>query len=398
MARIRRAVENLRLSRLQPVINGTGVVIHTNFGRSPLPAAALDAIRDIAGVYSNLEFDLATGQRGGRAEYVNESLAAACEAESAAVVNNCAAALVLILRHFVTPQKPEVVLSRGELVQIGGGFRVPEILESAGATLREVGTTNRTHPDDYEQAINDKTALLLKVHTSNYRIVGFSSDVDLPALASIARRRSVPVMEDLGSGALVDLSRYGLPKEPVVAERVAMGADVVTFSGDKMLGGPQAGLLVGRRAIITEISRNPLHRALRCGKLTIAALEATLRIYRESPNLAADIPALRSFTRPLADLEADGRQVLPALVTALGDEFTAELDDSTSQIGSGALPTDEIPTKVIAIRHGRFGADWIAERFRAATPPIIGRVKDDAFLLDLRTVANPEDVVPHWAV
>jgi L-seryl-tRNA(Ser) seleniumtransferase len=396
IARVEQRLESHRTRRLERVINATGTVLHTNLGRAILPPAAVDAVSRAAGQSVNLEYDLTLGGRGRREEIVEELLLDLTGAEAATVVNNNAAAVLVALNTLASGR--EVIVSRGELIEIGGAFRIPDIMEKSGAILREVGTTNRTHPDDYEQAINDKTALLLKVHTSNYRIVGFSSDVDLPALASIARRRSVPVMEDLGSGALVDLSRYGLPKEPVVAERVAMGADVVTFSGDKMLGGPQAGLLVGRRAIITEISRNPLHRALRCGKLTIAALEATLRIYRESPDVAADIPALRSFTRPIGELDADGRRVLPALATALGDAFTVRLDDSTSQIGSGALPTDEIPTKVIVIRHARFGADWIAERFRAATPPIIGRVKDDAFLLDLRTVANPEDVVPHWAV
>jgi L-seryl-tRNA(Ser) seleniumtransferase len=394
IARVQQRLESHRTRRLERVINATGTVLHTNLGRAILPPAAVDAVAEAAGQSVNLEYDLALGGRGRREEIVEELLLDLTGAEAATVVNNNAAAVLVALNTLARGR--EVIVSRGELIEIGGAFRIPDIMEKSGAILREVGTTNRTHPEDYEQAINDRTALLLKVHTSNYRIVGFSSDVDLPALVSIARRRDVPVMEDLGSGALVDLSRYGLPKEPVVAERVAMGADVVTFSGDKVLGGPQAGLLVGRRTIITEITRNPLHRALRCGKLTIAALEATLRIYRESPNVATDIPALRSFTRPITELDADGRRVLPALVTALGDEFTVRLDDATSQIGSGALPTDEIPTKVFAIRHVRFGADWIAERFRAATPPIIGRVRDETFLLDLRTVENPEDVIPHW--
>ena len=286
-------------------------------------------------------------------------------------------------------------MSRGELIEIGGSFRIPDIMARSGAILREVGTTNRTHPEDYERAIGENTALLLKVHTSNYRIVGFSSDVDLASLVAIGRRHTVPVMEDLGSGALIDLSRHGLPKEPIVAERIATGADIVTFSGDKVLGGPQAGLMVGGRALMDECGRNPMHRALRCGKLTIAALEATLRLYRESPDIVEDIPALRSFARPISEIEAVGRVALVALQAALGDEFHVSLEPSTSQIGSGALPTEEIPTTVIAIHHSR-GADWIARRFRSADPPIVGRVKNDALLLDLRTIADPDDLIPRW--
>ena len=289
-----------------------------------------------------------------------------------------------------------MIVSRGELIEIGGAFRIPEIMAKSGAVLKEVGTTNRTHPDDYEKAIGANTGLLLKVHTSNYRIVGFSSEVELSTLVDIGKRHRIPVMEDLGSGALVDLSQYGLPKEPLVSERVAIGADVVTFSGDKVLGGPQAGLLVGRKAWIREIARNPLHRALRCGKLTIAALEATLRLYRESPNIAEEIPALKAFTRPLDEIEEMGRRLLPALRQALGSQFLISLENSTSQIGSGALPTEEITTKVVAIRHESAGADWIAERFRGARTPIIGRIKDGLFLLDLRTIFDPDDLIPRW--
>jgi L-seryl-tRNA(Ser) seleniumtransferase len=269
-------------------------------------------------------------------------------------------------------------------------------MAKSGASLKEVGTTNRTHPEDYERAINANTALLLKVHTSNYRIVGFSSEVGLSELVAIGKKHNVPVMEDLGSGALVDLSVYGLPKEPVVAERVSMGADIVTFSGDKVLGGPQAGLIVGTKARVREIARNPLHRALRCGKITIAALEATLRVYRESPDVATDIPTLEAFTRPLPVIREMGARVLPALEKALGQEFRLSLEESTSQIGSGALPTEELPSAVIAIQHDNLGADKIAARFRRARPPIIGRIKDGRFLLDLRTIGNPEDLIPNW--
>jgi L-seryl-tRNA(Ser) seleniumtransferase len=395
LARLAQRLESASAPRLTRVINATGTVLHTNLGRAVLPRAAIDAVTQAAGQTVNLEYDLALGTRGRREHLVERLLLDLTGAEAATVVNNNAAAVLVALNTIANGR--EVIVSRGELIEIGGAFRIPEIMEKSGAILREVGTTNRTHPDDYERAINDRTALLLKVHTSNYRIVGFSSDVELAALVAIGRRRSLPVMEDLGSGALVDLGRYGLPREPVVAERVAIGADLVTFSGDKVLGGPQAGLLVGRQALIAAIGSNPLHRALRCGKLTIAALEATLRLYRESPDLATDIPALRAMTRPVDELDTAGQAALPLLQAALGDQFRVALEDATSQIGSGALPTEEIPTKVLAIHHLTEGADWIADRFRAAAPPIIGRIRDGAFLLDLRTIDDPHDLVPNWS-
>jgi L-seryl-tRNA(Ser) seleniumtransferase len=287
-----------------------------------------------------------------------------------------------------------VIVSRGELIEIGGAFRLPEVMEKSGAILKEVGTTNRTHSGDYQRAIGPQTGLLLKVHTSNYKIVGFSSDVTLGELVAIGNQHRVPVMEDLGSGALVDLGRYGLPKEPVVAERLALGTDIVTFSGDKLLGGPQAGLVVGRKHWISQISRNPLHRAVRCGKLTIAALEATLKLYQESCNLAEDVPTLRVFVRPIAELERVAERVIPALRRALGEGFRLTLENSTAQIGSGALPTEELPSKIIAIENEDIGAERIAATFRSASPPILGRIRDGRFLLDLRTIFDPEDLIP----
>jgi L-seryl-tRNA(Ser) seleniumtransferase len=287
-----------------------------------------------------------------------------------------------------------VVVSRGELIEIGGAFRLPEVMAKSGAVLKEVGTTNRTHPGDYERAIGPQTGLLLKVHTSNYKIVGFSSDVTLGELVAIGNQHHVPVMEDLGSGALVDLGRYGLPKEPVVAERLDLGPDIVTFSGDKVLGGPQAGLVVGKRHWISQIGKNPLHRAVRCGKLTIAALEATLKLYWESGNLAEDIPTLRAFVRPIAELERVAESVIPALQRALGEGFRLAVEDSTAQVGSGALPAEELLTKVIAVENDEIGAERIAARFRSARPPILGRIRDGRFLLDLRTIFDPEDLIP----
>lgn len=392
--RVKDKVESERQLKLTEVVNATGTVLHTNLGRAQLPQAAVEALCRVATHPVNLEYDLAEGRRGRRETVIEDLLVSLTGAEAATVVNNNAAAVLLALNTFAMGK--EVIVSRGELIEIGGAFRIPEIMTKSGAILREVGTTNRTHPADYERAISKKTALLLKVHTSNYRIVGFSSEVSLTELVRIGRDRSVPVMEDLGSGALIDLAQFGLPKEPVVAERVSAGADVITFSGDKILGGPQSGLIVGKKTWVGQISGNPLHRALRCGKLTIAALEATLRLYEHSPRIVEDIPALRAFTRPLEDIETMGVRVIPDLQQALGQEFRLSLEDSTSQIGSGALPTEEIPTKIIAIECESLGAERIAERFRSGRPPIIGRIKDGRFLLDLRTVFDPDALIPRW--
>ena len=388
-------LDRARETGLARVVNATGTVLHTNLGRALLPQVAAKAAYRAATNPVSLEYDLARGERGRRQEVLETLLVDLTGAEAATVVNNNAAAVLLALNTLASGK--DVIVSRGELIEIGGAFRIPEIMARSGAILKEVGTTNRTHPEDYERAITDRTGLLLKVHASNYRIVGFVAEVGLPDLVAIGKKHGVPVMEDLGSGALVDLSRYGLPKEPVVRERVSLGPDLVTFSGDKVLGGPQAGLVVGTAACVNQLNRNPLHRALRCGKLTIAALEATLKVYRESANVAETIPTLRVLTRPLADIDAVGRQVMPALAAVLGAAFRVSLEDSTSQIGSGALPTEELPTKVIVVAHDDMGAGRIAERFRRAKPPIIGRIKDDRFLLDLRSVFDPDDLIPAWS-
>jgi L-seryl-tRNA(Ser) seleniumtransferase len=394
LGQLERRLESGSEPLIRQVVNATGTVLHTNLGRALLAQPAIDAMCRAAAYHVNVEYDVARGERGRREAAVERLLVGLTGAERATIVNNNAAAVLLCLNTLAAGK--EVIVSRGELVEIGGAFRLPEIMARSGAILREVGTTNRTHPRDYEDAIGGNTGLLLKVHTSNYRIVGFSSEVALPALVEIGRRHSVPVAEDLGSGALVDLTRYGLPKEPVVAERVALGADLVTFSGDKVLGGPQAGLIVGRAERVGAITTNPLHRALRCGKLTIAAMEATLRLYEQSPAIADVVPALKAFARPVDEIEELGRQVIPKLRQALGHEFHLTLEDSTSQVGSGALPIEEIPTKVIAIVHQRLGADRIGARFRAAEPPILGRIHEDRFLLDLRTIFDPDDLIPSW--
>ena len=323
------------------VVNASGTILHTNLGRALLSEAAAEAVGLVARHPVNLEFDLHRGKRGQREAGVESLLRELTGAEAAAVVNNNAAAVLLGLNSMA--EGKHVVVSRGELIEIGGSFRIPEVMAKSGALLREVGTTNRTHPRDYADAIDENTGLLLKVHTSNYRVVGFSAEVELKELVAIGRERGVPVMEDLGSGALVDLATLGLPREPLVAERVAMGADVVTFSGDKILGGPQAGLVAGGKCWIERMNQNPLKRALRCDKLTLAALEATLRSYVQSPDLLREIPTLRAFSRPLDEIEECGRKVLPLLQERLGPDYELELVDSTCQIGSGALPTEEIP-------------------------------------------------------
>ncbi len=386
------ALDRAERSAPVEVVNATGVVLHTNLGRALLPDEAIAAIARAAGRPVALEIDLVSGRRGDRDSIVEEDLVALTGAEAATVVNNNAAAVLLALNTLA--ENREVVVSRGELIEIGGSFRIPEVMAKSGARLREVGTTNRTHASDYTAAIGADTAALLKVHTSNYRVVGFTAEVPLAELVAIGRAHGLPVIEDLGSGALIDLSAFGLPKEPVVAERIAQGADVVTFSGDKLLGGPQAGILAGRKEAIARIKANPLRRALRPDKLTLAALAAVLGLYRRSPDLRQALPTLRWLTRPLADMEAVGRDAIDRLRSALGDEFRFELADSAAEIGSGALPTAALPSKVIAVTHCSRGADAIAARFRAAQPPIIGRIREGRFLLDLRGIVDPQTLVP----
>jgi len=379
-------------SPLRSVVNATGTVLHTNLGRALLAKAAIDEVVRAAATPVTLEYDLIEGGRGDRDEVIEADLLALTGAEGATVVNNNAAAVLLALNTLADGK--EAVVSRGELIEIGGSFRIPDVMRKSGVCLREVGTTNRTHVQDYAGAITAQTGVLLKVHPSNYRIIGFTSAVDLEELVALGRTHHVPVMEDLGAGALIDLSLYGLPKEPVVAERVAKGADVVTFSGDKLLGGPQAGLIVGRKEGITRIKQNPLKRALRPGKLTLAALSATLRLYRRSPELVAELPTLRWLTRPRAEMDAVAAQALPLLQARLGEGCSITVEDGKAQIGSGTLPEEELSSRVIAIRHARLSGEKIAARFRASTPPILGRIHEGAFLLDLRGIFAAEELVP----
>jgi L-seryl-tRNA(Ser) seleniumtransferase len=377
---------------LRRVFNLTGTVLHTNLGRALLPESAVAhvgmAMRDAC----NLEFDLSTGGRGERDSLVEQMLVELTGAEAATVVNNNAAAVLLVLAALA--HEKEVIVSRGELVEIGGAFRVPDVMRSAGAKLVEIGTTNRTHPSDYEHAIGAQTAALMKVHTSNYKITGFVADVAEEKAAAIAHARDLPLLVDLGAGSFIDLSAYGLPKEPIVRETIAAGADVVTFSGDKLLGGPQAGLIVGRRALIERIRRHPMKRALRVSKLTLAALEATLMIYRKPDHLLRDIPTLRLLTRPLDEIEAVAQRMQPKVAEALGQAWSVEIAPVSSQVGSGSLPVDVIPSAALVIRHTatRSGAalNALTERLRALPVPVIGRIADNSLLLDLRCLEDED--------
>jgi L-seryl-tRNA(Ser) seleniumtransferase len=387
-ARAATRLDAMAAPRLGPVVNATGVILHTNLGRAPLPEAAVDAVTAAARGATNLEVDLVTGRRGDRDALVDDDLRALTGAEASLVVNNNAAAVLLALNTLAADR--EAVVSRGELVEIGGAFRIPDILAKSGARLREVGTTNRTHPDDYRRAIGPATALLLKVHTSNYRIVGFTAAVDLPALVAIGCEAGLPVVEDLGSGALVDPRDYGLPPEPVVRDRIAAGAALVTFSGDKLLGGPQAGIVVGKRDLVARLAENPLRRALRPDKLTYAALGATLRLYRQHPDLAAVLPALRALTRPLDDLRRVGEAVTRRLGARLGEGWALAVVPSECEVGSGAVPAVALPSWAVMVSHPERSAEDVAARFRAARPPVLGRIDGGRFLLDLRTVLDPE--------
>jgi L-seryl-tRNA(Ser) seleniumtransferase len=371
---------------LRGVVNATGVVLHTNLGRALLAETAIEAAAVAARSAINLEYDLATGGRGDRDNLVESELRELTGAEAATVVNNNAAAVLLTLNTLAAGR--EVVVSRGELIEIGGSFRLPDVMARSGARLKEVGTTNRTHPRDYEQAISPETALLLKVHPSNYRVIGFTREVSLAELVEIGRARGVDVFEDLGAGALIDLSLHGLPREPVVRERIAAGAGIVTFSGDKLLGGPQAGIIVGRRELIERMRANPLKRALRCDKLTLAALEATLRLYLRG-DLANALPTLRMLRRGPAELAAAAIRGCDILRERLADEFRLEIVDAYSEIGSGSLPTAQLQTRAIRITHPTLTADSLAAMFRHARPPVIGRVSEGAFVLDLRTIEDP---------
>lgn len=372
------------------VLNATGVVVHTNLGRSLLADCAIEAAAEACARYSNLEFDLATGERGSRYSHVVDILRRLTGAEAALVVNNNAAAVLIALETLAKGR--EVVVSRGQLVEIGGSFRIPEVMAKSGAFLREVGATNRTHPRDYENAVSENTALLLKVHTSNYRIVGFTKEVSLAELAAIGRAKGLPVMEDLGSGNLTDFAGLGLPGEPTVQRAVADGADLVTFSGDKVLGGPQAGIIVGKKAVIEAIRKNPLNRALRIDKMTLAALEATLRLYLDPERARREIPTLAMMTASRDVLARRARRLAALLKKALGGRYAVRTVAGASRVGGGAFPEHDLPTVLVALSPlgDAPSPDALRERLLTTDPPLVGRIEDAAFLLDPRTLADDE--------
>jgi len=379
--------------RLRPVFNLTGTVLHTNFGRAVLPTSAIEAVLAALRAPVALEYDLAAGRRGERDHLVAALLAELAGAEAATIVNNNAAALLLAL-NALAPRR-EVIVSRGELIEIGGSFRLPEIMRAAGARLVEVGTTNRTHLSDYEQALTPRTALILKVHPSNYVISGFTAAVAVEPLADLSRARGVPLVVDLGSGALVELASYGLPPEPVVKDVILAGADLVTFSGDKLLGGPQAGLIVGRAALLQRLNRSPLKRALRVGKLTLAALESVLRLYRTPEQLPAQLPTLRLLVRPAEVIEQQARRLTDSVAAALGRQWAVTAEALESEVGSGAQPGARLASFGLAIRRSdrarRPSLADLARRLRALPRPVIGRVADDAMWLDLRCLEDPDE-------
>ncbi len=373
------------LRRLQRVVNATGIVIHTNMGRAPMADAAVSAVSAVAG-YSNLELDLATGKRGGRGGQVEELLQTLTGAEAALVVNNNAAAVLLALS--TVAAGGEVVISRGELVEIGGGFRVPDVITQCGGTLVEVGTTNKTRLSDYAQAVTDRTKVLLKVHQSNYKIVGFASETSVAELASLGKERGLLVMSDLGSGALVDVTRFGLPSEPTVQETIKAGADVVMVSGDKLLGGPQCGILLGKAEPIGRMAVSPLFRALRADKMTLAALEATLRLYLDEKNLVEAVPVLAMLSASKEGLTRRARRLRNALAKLPGLE--TRLSDGNGYTGGGALPTVSLVSKIVQVRSGRKSVEQLAESVRRADPPVMGVLSDGWLALDVRTVRDDE--------
>jgi len=368
---------------LRPVINAQGVVLHTNLGRALLSSLALERVAAVGAAYSNLELDLASKERGSRYSHVEALLRRLTGAEDALVVNNNAAAVLLALETLAHGK--EVIVSRGELIEIGGEFRIPDIMLRSGAVLREVGATNRTHLRDYVEAIGPNTGLLLKVHTSNYRVVGFTAEVSSRELTELGRARGIPVMEDLGSGSLVDLRPWGFPYEPTVPEVVASGVDLISFSGDKLLGGPQAGIVVGRREIVTRLKKNPWNRALRIDKFTIAALEATLYAY-EAGTAQQTIPTLRVLTEPLTDVRRRARKVLRRLAPAIRERLAPQLVEDHAEVGGGALPTVELPTVGVAVGATPAAARTLDATLRIGDPPVIGRMVDDRLFLDCRTV------------
>ncbi|MCX7821917.1 MAG: L-seryl-tRNA(Sec) selenium transferase [Syntrophobacterales bacterium] len=385
-------IQKALTSTLRPVVNATGIIVHTNLGRSILPEEAIESMVQVARSYSSLEYDLETGKRGSRYVHTERLLREVTGAEGALVVNNNAAAVFLVLNTLARGK--EVIISRGELVEIGGSFRMPEVMAMSGAVLREVGCTNRTHLIDYEQAIGDSTVALMKVHKSNYRIIGFTHEVGARELVELAHRRGILALEDMGSGCFVDLSRFGLHGEPTVKGELEEGMDIVTFSGDKLLGGPQAGIIVGRKELIEKLKRNPLTRALRVDKLTLSALEATLRLYYDEDRALEYVPTLKMIAMPLDELKkrAEGlKEKLKVLVEDRSLEIS--VIPSKARTGGGSLPEVDIPSWAVSVKHQKVAPQMIEEFLRKFNPPIIARIEEDRLLLDVRTLQKGDDEI-----
>jgi L-seryl-tRNA(Ser) seleniumtransferase len=385
---VRRSIEKLRAGGLQPIINGTGILIHTNFGRAPLASEAIRALKEIGSGYSNLEYDLTTGARGQRGSYIENALALLCKAEAATVVNNCAAALVLIVRHF-TRTKTDVVISRGELVQIGGGFRISEVIEATGAKLREVGATNKTTADDYADAIGQNTAMILKVHRSNFFMSGFVESPSSGEISELARKKRIPFIEDLGSGAVEATEEFGIDyHEPTPADVLKSGVDLVCFSGDKLFGGPQAGIIAGKKKFVTALKREPVFRALRCDKLCLAALQATVDLHlSQQPGV---IPTLGLVQVSEDELRARATSICDQL-SQQSCNLQVAVGSSVAKVGGGTLPKSNMPSVVIEIVPGNCSPLEFASRLRSATPPVIGYLANDCFKLDVRTIFPEQD-------
>ena len=380
--------EQLSRSTLRPVINATGVVIHTNLGRSVLAERVLRSFRPLSGGYSTLEYDLEKGKRGSRYNHVEGLLKELTSAEAATVVNNNAAAVLISLETLAKGR--EAVISRGQLVEIGGSFRMPDVMRKSGVKMVEVGTTNKTHLRDYEEVIGPETALIVKVHRSNFQIVGFAEDVDTTELVNLGNKYGIPVIEDLGSGCLVDFSKYGIMKEPTVQEVIAKGVDLVTFSGDKLLGGPQAGIIVGRSNLVEAVKKNPLARALRIDKLTLLALERTLTIYRDEEAALKEIPTLRMISQPYKSLKAKTQRLAKMIGKLSTQNFAIELVDGISRVGGGAYPLLELPSRLLCLIPKKLSAHQMVAWLRACSPPIIVRLEKDHVLLDVRTIQERE--------
>ena len=388
LSEIKEEINKLQQPKFRRVVNGTGVIIHTNLGRSVLPESTMQMLHQAGGRYSNLEFNLATGKRGSRYSLVEELLCELTGAESALVVNNNAAAVLIVLETLAKDR--EVIVSRGQLVEIGGSFRIPDVMARSGARLVEVGATNRTHLKDYHTAITEETGLLLKVHCSNYRIIGFTSEVSNEELVQLGRDFKVPVMEDLGSGCFVDLSPFGLEKEPTVQEVVSSGVDVVTFSGDKLLGGPQAGIILGKREVIDRIKSNPINRAMRIDKFTLAGLESILRFYRDPRTVFDNIPTLAMISAPVELVDRRAKRLARRLRKSIGAHCAVTVVDIMSRVGGGAMPEQNLPSRGLSLQPVALGVSQLESVLRSLQVPIISRIVEDRLLLDMRTVADDE--------